>query len=507
MVPHMAVELRCPDCRAKLRLKVAPEAGTEVECPKCGTVFPAPEPEPEPNEDAPKPKKKSAASAEDDEKDKTDSEKKDKKTKTKKDAKPGASKTPKKRKFKKKETSKAALIAVISIGVFMLLCMTGVLIWFFGRTPKSVEMFYYVPEDSQTAIGINLGHAQKYPEFYKSLKSTIESSDFKTPGDAIAKAAGTDFNGLLDYAVKANSSKSGWAIVFRTKAEFDAGALAKIPGAEKKSADGKTYYTAPDLLTNNQRGLVFAPTNRLIVVCPTTMDGQPAFKKMLNGHGDNKDKTLGVRMGDLGKRITRGTFWQLILFDTDLKSESVLPGTDKNSGGSREDSQQKKLKVFSDALNSTRGMGIKASIGSRQVRFEIAITYGDSDKASSFAKVMKESDLGKGDEGEPPKWFKDDTMSLGDKKIAAQLLSNIGFGSSGAIFYVTSYVDTLDLQPSSGRLIGAVLGIAQRQGGGVPMGGGPGGAPPNLPPGGPGGGGKPGGGKPRRRPNPARVRR
>ena len=56
----MAVELRCPDCRAKLRLKAAPEAGTEVECPKCGTVFPAPEPEPEPEADDDAPKSKAA---------------------------------------------------------------------------------------------------------------------------------------------------------------------------------------------------------------------------------------------------------------------------------------------------------------------------------------------------------------------------------------------------------------------------------------------------------------
>ena len=39
----MAVELRCPECRTKLRLKETPDAGTEIECPKCGHGFPAPE--------------------------------------------------------------------------------------------------------------------------------------------------------------------------------------------------------------------------------------------------------------------------------------------------------------------------------------------------------------------------------------------------------------------------------------------------------------------------------
>src|SRR3954468_7194686 len=99
----MAVELRCSDCRAKLRLKEAPEAGTEVECPKCGTVFAAPEPE----EEAPK-----------ESTEKESAEKKEPKAKKKDKAAAG---TPKRRRAKKRETSKVALFAVIGAGVFMLL--------------------------------------------------------------------------------------------------------------------------------------------------------------------------------------------------------------------------------------------------------------------------------------------------------------------------------------------------------------------------------------------------
>src|SRR5262249_12346513 len=140
---------------------------------------------------------------------------------------------PHKRKAKKRETSKAALIGVIAAGVILLICMVSVLIWYFTRTSKAVEMFYYVPEDAQEAIGLNLGHAQKYPEFYKSLKTLIDGTDFKPAGEAVAKAAGSDFDKLVDYVAKASSKTNGWAIVLRTKAEFDDGALAKIPGSEK----------------------------------------------------------------------------------------------------------------------------------------------------------------------------------------------------------------------------------------------------------------------------------
>lgn len=482
----MAVELRCPDCRTKLRLKVAPEAGTEVECPKCGTVFPAPETQPEPEADEDAPKKKKA----------TDSgEKTEKKTKTKKGAATAGAdpKGPKKRKAKKRETSKAALIGVISAGVLMLICMTGVLIWFFSRTSKAVEMFYYVPEDAQTAMGMNLGHAQKYPEFYKSLKTVFDGAEFKPAGDAIGKAAGSDMDAMMDYVVIARSSKNGSAIVFRTKTEFDDSALAKIPGAEKKTLDGKTYYIAPALLPNNEAGRVFAPTNRLIVVCPASAArlNDATFKKMINGHSDTREKTLGMRMGDLGKRITRGTFWRMTVFDTDLKVESELPAEEKTGSGG-DDSKAKKRSLFADATSGSQGVGIKASLGSREVRFEIVVGCKDSEKSSNFAKKMKESDLGKGDEGTPPKWFTEDTSNLGGKKVAAQLLSNISFGSSGNLFYVRSSVDTVDLQSGASTAIGLVTGQAPKNQGGMSPGGGPGmpGAPGGVPggaPPGPGG--------------------
>jgi hypothetical protein len=346
-------------------------------------------------------------------------------------------------------------------------------------------------------MGMNLGHAQKYPAFYKSLKSLIDGAEFKPAGDAVSKAFGSDLDGFVDHIAVARSLKNGHAIVFRSKVEFDPADLSKIPGAEKKTLDGKTYYVAPNLLRNNEAGRVFAPTNRLIVVCPASSArlNDATFKKMINGHGENKEKTLGVRMGDLGKRVTRGTFWQMWVFDTDVKTESALPAADEKGAAGGDDSKSKKRAVFQDATNGSIGFGVKASLGSREVRFEIVVSCKDSERASEFAKKMKESDLGKGDEGTPPKWFKDDTAGLGDRKIAAQLLSNISFGSSGDLFYARSSVETVDLQQSATTAIGLVTGLAPKNQSGSP-GGGPGmpgmpgappGGPPGPPPGGPGG--------------------
>ncbi len=546
----MAVELRCPECRAKLRLKAAPEAGTEVECPKCGTVFAAPEEEAGADESAPRKKKPTAADEEaaakqdmvnelKKVKDKGEKEGKGDKaaaTKTKTDEKKGP-KAPKKRKAKKKETSKAALIGVISAGVLMLVCVTGVLIWFFTRTSKAVEMLYYAPEDAQFAIGLNLGHAQKYPEFYKSLATLQKDTDFKAAGDIIGKGVGTtDLDGLADYVVKATSVKNGWSIVYRTKAEFDGGDLSKISGATKKSLDGKTYYYVINLLPNNQTGLVFSPTNRLIVVCPAAMEAQPVFKKIINGHGDSKENTMGIRMGDLGKRVTRGTFWQITLFDDAVRAPGPpagksggnnqgggqpggappgggappVPGggagVPQMGGGTSADDEEKikQMQLYADGQSGAQGIGVKASLGSREVRFEIIVWHKEGEKSNSFAKKMKESELGKGDEGTPPKWFKEGTTKMGDRKVQAQLLSNISFGASGNLFYVRSAAETVDLQQGASTAMGEVLGIRPAQSGMTPGGGGgpaPGGGGP--PPG--GGGGPPpmpGGGpppKPRRR--------
>ena len=485
----MAVELRCPDCRAKLRLREAPEPGTEIECPKCGTAFAAPEPEPEEDE-SPRPRKKEPPAEKGGRGDKAGKARPGAEKAAKKEKGPKDPKGPRKRRAKKKETSKLALFLVIGAGTFLLIFMGGMLIWFFTRTSKAVEMFYYVPEDAQVSGGINLGHAQKYPEFYKSVKTSLAGTDYQAAADAIAKAAETDMEGLVDYMVRAESTANGWAVVFRTKADFDGGTLAKLPSARKKTAGSVDYYVVPNLLAGGKTGLAFTPTKRFIVVCPESLESKGEFKNMVAGHPDSRDKTLGVRMGALGKRITRGTFWQMTLFEGGVKPQSVFPpqkspnpppggqpGGQPPAGGS-DDPDAAYTKVAMDALSGAKGFGVKASIGSRDVRFEMAVWYEESDKPSELATKQKESELGKGDSGEPPKWFKQKLSGWGlsDRKVYAQLLSNVGFGSSGGVFYVHSEAETIEVQKSASSVMLKVSGQSKDQNSGNP-GGAPGGGP------------------------------
>lgn len=466
----MAVKLRCPECRAELKLKTAPEAGTEVECPKCGSSFEAPDTA---AEDEKRELVKELKGAKDKD------EKAKPKAESKKDDKP-APKQPKKRKAKKRETSKGALIGAICAAVLMLVTVTATLIWFFTRVPQSVEMLHYVPEDAQSALGVNIGHATKYPEFYKSASSTFGGQPFRAAGDAIGKAAGKEsLEGWVDRVVVATSTANGSTIVFRTKESFDEGALGKLAGAQKAG----TYYNVPNL------GRVFAPTNRLVVVAPASMP-QGVFDRIRTGHGGNVEKTLGTRMGALGAKVTRGTFWRLSMFDGGARPTPPPKKDGAGTAGSNDAAQQLAQTSY-DTLNGTKGFGVKASFGSRDVRFELDVWYTEGEKSSNTAKKWKESQLAKGDEGDTPKWFKEATNTFGDKKVQAQLLNNLSFGTYGDVFYARTSVVMAEMQQNASAGLGEVLGTRSAQGGfgggGGPAPGGPGGpGGPVLP--GPGGG-------------------
>ena len=114
--------------------------------------------------------------------------------------------------------------------------------------------------------------------------------------------------------------------------------------------------------------------------------------------------------------------------------------------------------MLGKTLTGAKGQGFKASVGSREVRFEWVVWSADSDKASSTSKGFKESDLGKGDDGTPPRWWKERTDALGNKKIAAQLLTNIGFGSSGELFYAKSAVESADMKDAVSTMANQATG-------------------------------------------------
>ncbi len=464
----MAVELRCPDCRTKLRLPSDPGPGTEVECPKCGTVFSAPDPDtgevPDPrskslsgdsdDEDRPGPaKKKRRPVVDDDDEDRPPQKKPVTSGGKSPDAKTAASnkKQPKRRKTRKKETNKPVMYALITGGVVFLITVILLMVWYLNRKPASYEMMTYLPEDCNAAGGFNMGHVQKYPAFFEKLKPTYQNLGFKKAAEALATALGTDMDQLVDYVVEGFRGHSPGAIVIRTKKEFDTSALAKLPGARPYTTAGQSCYAVSrieGLAYDDLR--VFAPTKRLIVFCPGNIpDG--VFQKMVGGNKENKENTLMGRVGSLGTRTTRGTYWYLGILD-----ETNRPAKEKS------DDPNARKSEFRDQMATTaatiKGIGFKASVGSTAVRFEVILWCRDSDAAADMYQKFKDSTLSKGDDDEPPKWWKDFTQStISNKKVALELLATIGAKSSGDLFIYSARCNTVLFMEVINMLAGRLI--------------------------------------------------
>ena len=421
----MAVEFRCPECRAKLRLADAPDPGEEVECPKCSHVFPAPDSgiEFRPSRKPPAGKKPRDDDGGDDE-----PENKPEKPPEKKAEKKG--KGPKKRRVKKKEVNKTLLYSVAGGGVFLVAVIIGLLVWYVNRVPVAFQMMAYIPEDANLASGVNVGHIQKYAEFAKTVQQASGEKGFWKAGDAVKAATGAE----LDYAVYGANPSGGFVWVVRSKKEFNPDDLKKLPGAKAYSADGQAYYTADDF--GGFGGMkAFAPNNRIVVFASASIpDGQ--FRNMLKGNTANPDMTLLGRTKPLARRITRGTWWVL----SDIKIPTP-PEAAAGLGG-QESTELDLKRVIAEHVGKGTAWGWKASAGSKDIRFEAVVKCRDSDTAKELVKKWQDSELAKGDEGTPPKWWKAVTQKAGDQKVGIELLSTLGFTTSGDLFIVKASSET-----------------------------------------------------------------
>jgi hypothetical protein len=476
----MAVELRCPKCKTKLRLNMEVGPDMDIGCPECGHVFEVEENMVGAGAKASKKAKKGEAEIDEDEDEK------------KPEKKPAAAepKKPKKRKAKKRKTNPKVMIAIITGVVLVVGTVAGVLIWFFTKKSSFESMMTYLPDDCQTVFGLNIGHAQKYPMFYETCQTQFANTGFKEAGDVMAKALGSQkMDDVTDRLIQGVGSSGGVrveATVFRTKEEFDQTLLSKIPGAQKYTAEGVDYYTIPPLpRLGYPAPRVFAPTNRLVVFCSGAIP-ETKFRAMLTGNKDNLDNTAYVKSGRLGKQTIRGTLWQFMINDDAprLSPHRRQPIFAQGAGGDNEEA--KEFAVDMGTLSSAaKGMGLKLSVGSREVKGEWLIQYGDSDAASNMYKKWRDKEWVKDDEKNPPRYWKTLGNISGIGKTAENVLRDgLYFKSSGELFIAGTSVETTLFSVSS--VINTFAG--QPGGGGTPGGGmGP-------PPGGGGMGPPPGGG-------------
>lgn len=484
----MAVELRCPKCKSKLRLPDEPDADAEIECPKCEHVFTVEENvvrsggEDEGDE---KPKKKKKKPAEQDDKPKKPEKAPEKK--------PAAAAEPlkkrKKKTSKKRSTPPVVLGGIIIVSVMVIGTVIGGLAWFFTKKSASQEMMSYLPDDSDEIFGLNIGHLQKYPEFYKACEAAFATAGFKAAGQTFAAAQGKEFSDTFDYVVygtgKAGGKESGQlleATVLRTKVEFDPNVVAKIPGAKEGSANGVKFYALPDIPELGYPGLrVFAPTNRLVVFCRGDMP-DAKFKSMLGGNKENPDAGPFVRAGVLGKQAIRGTVWKINLYDRSFPRPAAPPPPTAAKAATTVANEEDDLKKeIADLAASAKGAAYKASVGSREIRGEWTLWYKDSDAAYEKKKKWKEKDWLNDDDKMPPRWWKSLANKSGGGKTAENVLKdNLSFRASGALFTVRTSMDTKAIQQGVSNLVTTFTApptSSGAPGGPAPPPGGPGPAP------------------------------
>lgn len=496
----MAVELRCPECRAKLRLPDAPEEGSEIECPKCGNVFAAElagaaaraRSDGEGEGDESRPRKRPP--------DDGDRPEKPRKPKKKKGA-AADSGAPRKRLLKKRKSNPYVLYGAIGGGVLLLAVFITAIVWFFNRQSASQEMMLYLPDDCDEVSGINLGHLQKYPEFYTNAKTSFGNTGFKRAADMFSKALGQETDETITYVVQGNGRVGGSgqelaATVLRTREEFDTGLLSRLPDAKKGTRNGVDFYVIPDIPELGYGGIkVFAPTNRIVVFTRyDTPDSK--FDAMLEGHAGSPDSTPFARSGQLGKQIVRGTAWKFMLYGRNVTKLAAPPA--QASAGGNENEEDMLKREIADILAEAKGCGYKASVGSREVRGEFVVWYKDSDAANGMLKKWREKEWVQDEEKDPPKFLKSIAGKSGGGKTAINVIRDgLGFRQSGETFSVRTSMDVNLLKGG----VGGIVNAFNPNTGGPGMGGmGPGGM------GGMGGRPRPEGGQRRRRfPTPRRV--
>ena len=407
----MAVELRCPECRAKLRLPVSPEEGSEIECPKCGHVFPA-----EGNaagaaradNDDPRPSKKT--SRDDDE---PRRKKKDKKpaTATKTDE-AGEPRKKKKRKLKKRTTNTAVLVGAIIGGLLVLGIFIGAIVWFFTRKSASQEMMMYLPDDCDEVSGINLGHIQKYPSSTSrakvhsptrdSRKPPMRSPGARTGNQRYRRLRRPGGSGASAVRRADNSSRPRFSYQDQVRHQ----SLEQAAGHRRERETASITTRSTTSRNSATEACIFAPTDRIVVFCRT--DTPPAkFDAMLDGNKDNAENCAFARSGQLGKQVIRGTAWKFTVFNRSMPKMNTppsAPAAGGQQGGENDDEVMRR--EAADILNKAKGSGFKASVGSRDIRGEWIVWYEDSEAASNMLKKWKEKEWIKDEEQEAPRWFK-----------------------------------------------------------------------------------------------------
>jgi hypothetical protein len=420
----MALEVRCPECRAKMRLDEPPEPGEAIECPRCGTHF-APAAGRRAAADAAKAKKKDAAGADKPAREKTAV--KDRPPRKARAAKPPADpNAPKRKRAKKKKSNKTVLTLMLVGALVILACIGGMGYFLFSSAGKVESMLVHVPGDCNIARGVNSGHIGKYVGYKSEMDRAL--------GGALGECW-NDLNVALrmgdtpEYAVHGkvkNGGNAGNVFVFRTRSAFDPKGIGGALGGAEAQSGAQTYYTMPGRSGPLNQAAVYAPSDRIIVVVAAGPRQSDLLAKSVAGKA-NPDESFWGKMGRTGRRVSSGHIWAIVRADGDTRNyitELVKPiGND-----------YPELKAQAD---KSTVYGQWVSFGAK-ITFGAAIQCGSSEEASKLVDNFRNDPIGSQDEtAEIPNSLKQAYGQFRSREMS-EFRSNLKFYADGDCAYLRS---------------------------------------------------------------------
>ena len=407
----MPFDLRCPECRTKLRLDARPAPDAEVECPKCGGTFTPAE---------------SAAA------DKPAAGPKPAKPKGLKGAKEDAAKAPMgevKEGTKRTFMNPLLLLGILGVGMVVYLLAAGLVLHLLGKAGRVEDMIAYLPADVTVARGVNLQMMNKYPG-YKTELDKYAPPPVRSALDGLAAAGGVEKDAFLDYLVvgRVRGPGAGRVFVFRSRADLDAAALTAGLGGTADPAGGpgavRLPATAPGVLAGALM-VVIVETRRHVVVVPPSAGQAALLQASLAAAGD-RTRSFIPHLGDIGRLAMRGHAWLVVRAPAGGTPPLAAEG----------EKVAKDLPVLSKEAKEAPVAAMWTSFGGR-VRIGAGFDSPSSTAATAVVKAMKDGPLGKADDSEIPREVKTAiTWTFG--KEFKEFLLNISYRSSGTAMYMTT---------------------------------------------------------------------
>lgn len=425
----MAFEVRCPECRAKLRLDEKPAADEAIECPRCGNQFAAA---------AARIPAVAAAAAKKDRptRDRDEGGKpavKEKKPAGGKKAKAGAAGVPKKRKAKKKKSNRTILTLMLAGALVILGSIGGMAYILLSKSGKLESMLVSVPGDCNLVRGVNVGQITRYNQ-YKSEADRMMAGPLKDCWGEIASALSLPKDqDSPEYAViaKAKAGATGTVLVYRTRAPItDPKGFGAALGGSEQAVNGQTAYRVGG--GGSLAGaVVYAPTDRVIVAVLPGSTQSDLLQKSVTGRQQPEGSFYG-KMGRTGRKVTAGNIWALVRAEGDLRdyTKDLVKPIDKD------------FAPLPTNLGKSPLFGIWTSFGARGITFGAGFQCDSPESAAATITALRDGPLGKGDDQpEIPNALKKAYSAIASKEFS-EFLSNLKFSSSGDCAYMESRMST-----------------------------------------------------------------